>query len=102
MGSEIMALVSLGLFALILYLLLRLGASTVAWLSGTRHRAYRQLATRYRGRYESRGFNDPPTVSFGYNGSSVRVGLAPQVPGKPQSPRTRVVARFARGLPFRL
>jgi len=97
-----MSLVILGLFALILYVMLRVGASAIAWLSGTRHRAYRQLAARYGGRYESRGFNDPPTVSLTHNGSSVRVGLAPQVPGKPQSPRTRVVARFARGLPFRL
>src|SRR5262249_46887160 len=48
------------------------------------------------------GFGEPPTVSFSHNGSNVRVGLAPQVAGKPHSPRTRVVARFPRGLPFRL
>ena len=102
MGSEIMALVVLGVFALVLYLFIRLGASAAAWMSGARHRAYRQLAARYRGRFESRGFSDPPTVSFSYNGSNVRVGLAPQVAGRPVSPRTRVVTRFSRGLPFRL
>src|SRR5215218_3383885 len=30
------------------------------------------------------------------------VGLAPTIPGQPALPRTRVVARFAKGLPFRL
>ena len=45
---------------------------------------------------------DPPTVSFGHGGSSVRVGMAPVVAGQPSTPRTRVVARFNRGLPFRL
>jgi len=29
---------------------------------------YRQLAAKYRGRYENRGLVDPPTVSFPYNG----------------------------------
>ena len=43
------------------------------------------------------GMTDPPTVSFNYNGSTVRVGLAPQFPGQPTYPRTRVVARFAKG-----
>jgi hypothetical protein len=86
----------------VLYLFIRLGAAAAAWMSGARYRAYRQLAVRYRGRFESRGFSDPPTVGFAYNGSNVRVGLAPQLAGKPLPPRTRVVARFARGLPFRL
>jgi hypothetical protein len=98
---EIMALVLLGVFALTLYLIIRLGAAAAAWLSGARYRPYRSLAARYRGRFESRGFTDPPTVSFSHNGSNVRVGLAPQVAGKAQAPRTRVVARFPRGLPFR-
>jgi hypothetical protein len=101
MGSEIMALVLLGLFALTLYLMIRLGAAAAAWLSGARYWPYRQLAMRYRGRFESRGFTDPPTVSFSHNGANVRVGLAPHVAGKPQVSRTRVVARFQRGLPFR-
>src|SRR5690606_36656423 len=74
----------------------------VAGLAGGRHRAYRQLAARYRGSYEHRGIVAPPTVSFGHNGSALRVGLAPVVPGQPAQPRTRVVDRFARGLPFRL
>jgi hypothetical protein len=97
-----MTLAFLGVFFLCLYLMLRLGASATAWLSGSRYRAYRQLAARYRGRYESRGLSDPPTVSFTYNGSNVRIGLAPHVAGQPPNPRTRVVARFRHGLPFRL
>ena len=52
MGSQIMALVLLGLFALMLYLVIRLGASAAAWMSGTRYRPYKQLAMRYRGRFE--------------------------------------------------
>jgi hypothetical protein len=97
-----MGLITLGLFALLLYLFIRLAAGAAAWTAGARSRPYRQLAARFRGRFESRGFGEPPTVSFTHNGSNVRVGLAPQVAGKPQSPRTRVVARFPRGLPFRL
>src|SRR5271155_4440454 len=88
--------------ALILYLVIRLGVKALGWITGNRFRAYKQLAAKYRGRYENRGLSDPPTVSFTYNGSTVRVGLAPQFPGQPTFPRTRVVARFARGLPFRL
>src|SRR5262249_52454202 len=38
-----------------------------------------------------------------YNGSNVRVGLAPTIAGQPdQFPRTRVVARFRSGIPLRL
>ena len=92
----------LALLALISYLVIRSGVKALGWITGNRFRAYRQLATRYQGRYENRGMSDPPTVSFHYNGSTVRVGLAPQFPGQPTYPRTRVVARFARGLPFRL
>ncbi len=97
-----MELLVLGLIALPLYLIVRFGSAAVSWLTGRRFRAYRQLASRYRGRYENRGISDPPTVSFVYNGSTVRVGLAPPVPGQPSPPRTRVVARFNKGLPFRL
>jgi hypothetical protein len=96
-----MSLVLLGLFALSLYLVIRLLARASAWMTGMSHRPYRMLAARYRGRFERRGFSDPPTVSFTHNGSSVRVGLAPHVGGKPQPPRTRVVAKFPRGLPLR-
>ena len=95
-------LLVLGLIAVPLYLIVRFGARSVAWLSGRRFAAYRRLASRYRGRYESRGMSDPPTVSFAYHGSTVRVGLAPPIPGQPMPPRTRVVIRFGRGLPFRL
>lgn len=95
-------LILLGLFFLAMYLIVRLVSTGLAGLTGSRYRAYRQLAQRYRGRYENRGLVDPPTVSFTHNGSSIRVGLAPVVPGQSSPPRTRVVARFARGLPFRL
>src|SRR5690242_12287469 len=95
-------LVFVGVIVLVLYFALRGGTSLFTSFSGRRYRAYRQLANRYRGRYENRGFSDPPTVSFTYNGSNVRVGLAPVIPGQPQGPRTRVVARFSKGLPFRL
>jgi hypothetical protein len=98
-----MELVILGLIILSVYLFIRLLSSISAWMAGTRYRAYRQLAAQYRGRYESRGLSDPPTISFIHNGSTVRVGLAPTIAGQPgQIPRTRVVARFARGIPFRL
>ena len=46
--------------------------------------------------------SDPPTVSFQYRGTAVRVGLAPTIPGQPSVSRTRVVARFRSGIPFRL
>ena len=95
-------LLAVGLFLVVMYVAVRLVAMLIANLAGSRYRAYRQLAQRYRGRYESRGITDPPTVSFAYGGSSVRVGLAPVVPGQPSAPRTRVVARFPQGLPFRL
>lgn len=97
-----MELFALGVVVLILYLVIRLASTAGAWVSGNRFRAYRQLAARYQGKYESRGLSDPPTVSFSYNGSNIRVGLAPQIAGQPPNPRTRVVARFRRGIPFRL
>lgn len=97
-----MELVILGVVVLLVYLGVRLAATGLQKISGARHRAYRQLAIKYQGRFENRGMVDPPTVSFGHGGSSVRVGMAPLVAGQPSSPRTRVVARFARGLPFRL
>ncbi|HEV3164145.1 MAG TPA: hypothetical protein VGZ22_08945 [Isosphaeraceae bacterium] len=92
----------LGIFILVLYLVVRLGATATARLAGAKYRAYRQLASQYRGKYENRGLADPPTVSFSHNGSHVRIGLAPNVAGQASNPRTRVVARFARGLPFRM
>lgn len=90
------------LAVLALYAAVRFIGAIGAALSGGRYRAYRQLAGRYKGRYESRGLVDPPTVSFVHGGASVRVGLAPVVAGQPNPPRTRIVARFERGLPFRL
>ena len=97
-----MELFVLGLIVLMLYIIVRLAATALADLAAMKYKAYRQLASRYRGKYENRGLADPPTVSFAHHGSSVRVGLAPHVAGQPQAPRTRVVARFGRGLPFRL
>ncbi len=98
-----MELVILSLLVLFLYLCIRVMSTFGAWVTGRRFRAYRNLATRYRGRHESRGMSDPPTVSFSHKGSTVRVGLAPTIAGQPgQIPRTRVVARFAVGIPFRL
>ena len=95
-------LVATGLILFVIYLTVRLLVSASAWVAGNRHRAYRLLAAQYDGRYENRGLSDPPTVSFSHRGSSVRVGLAPNVPGQMLGPRTRVVARFRQGLPFRL
>jgi hypothetical protein len=98
MGFAIIAAV-----ALFLYLGIRLVASFSAWAIGARFRAYRRLAARYGGRYESRGLGESPTVSFIHDGASVRVGLAPTIAGQPhQIPRTRVVVRFRQGIPFRL
>jgi hypothetical protein len=95
-------LVVLGLIVLFIYAFIRLLTSVSGWMQGARYRAYRHLASRFRGRYESRGLSDPPTVSFTHKGTMVRVGLAPTIPGQPSNPRTRVVARFRRGIPFRL
>lgn len=97
-----MDLLVVGLIVLALYAAVRLFGAIASGLSGARHRAYRVLAARWRGKYEHRGLVDPPTVSFRHNGSSVRVGLAPVVTGQPSAPRTRVVARFGEGLPFRM
>jgi Prokaryotic RING finger family 1/Protein of unknown function (DUF3137) len=98
-----MELVILGLIVLFVYLIIRYLAKFGAFLHDKRYRAYRQLAVRYHGRYESRGLSDPPTVSFRHHGSLVRVGLAPVLAGQSgQIPRTRVVTRFAKGIPFRL
>jgi hypothetical protein len=98
-----MEMVILGTIVLFVYLIVRLLATFGTRLSDARYRGYRELATRYRGRYESRGLSDPPTVSFTHNGSTVRVGLAPTIAGQPnQIPRTRVVTRFRQGIPFRL
>jgi hypothetical protein len=97
-----MELVILGLIVFVIYAAIRFVAGVSGWISGSRFRAYRALAARYHGKYENRGLSEPPTVSFSHNGSNVRVGLAPQVYGKLVGPRTRVVARFRQGLPFRL
>jgi Prokaryotic RING finger family 1 len=101
--TTISPLVILGLIALVIYVVIRLMTNLSAWITGARYRAYRQLAARFRGRYETRGLSDPPTVGFTHNGATVRVGLAPTIQGQPgQVARTRVVARFGEGIPFRM
>lgn len=96
-------LIYLGLIVLAIYLVIRLMTNVGSWMTGARYRAYRHLASRFQGKYETRGLSDPPTVSFTHNGATVRVGLAPTVLGQPgQIPRTRVVARFTSGIPFRM
>ena len=97
-----MQILAIGVFCLIFYGIVRTFATGVSWFSNQRYKAYRQIASRYRGKYENRGMSEPPTVSFNYHGSNVRVGLAPHVPGQKIVPRSRVVARFANGLPLRL
>lgn len=101
-GEPVVGLVILFVFALGVYVAIRFFAGLTSWITGNRFRAYRVLANQYHGRYENRGISDPPTVSFSYNGCNVRVGLAPVVPGQVLGPRTRVVARFRRGIPFRM
>lgn len=97
MVSSIISLVGTGGVFLLLYFVLRAASFFVSRLSERRYRAYRRLAKRYRGRYEPRGFGEPPTVGFLYNGALVRVGLAPVVPRRgPPYPRSRVVARIGR------
>lgn len=97
-----MEIIVLGFISLIFYFAVRALSKGASWFSNTRYKGYRQLAKAYRGRYEYRGMSDPPTVSFRFNDSTIRVGLAPHVPGQPIVPRTRVVARFAHGIPLRL
>lgn len=97
MSVIVIILVLIGLYAAV-----RLVASILSAVAGGRYRAYQALAGRYKGRYESRGLVDPPTVSFPHRGAAIRVGLAPMVAGQSNPPRTRIVARFAEGLPFRL
>ena len=101
-NHRIMTIVALGLFLLVCYGVVRLAARLMGAIGGSRYRAYRLLAQKYRGKYESRGLVDPPTVSFHHGGSNVRVGLAPVIPGQAAVSRTRLVARFAQGLPFRM
>ncbi len=90
------------LFALVLYGLIRGSVKLGSIALGGRYSAYRQLAADFHGRYEPRGLADPPTVSFTHSGATVRVGLAPTIPGQANPPRTRVVIRFNQGIPFRL
>lgn len=97
MASSILSLVGTGGVFLFLYFVLRAASFLVSRFSERRYRAYRRLAKRYRGRYEPRGMGEPPTVGFLYNGSLVRVGLAPVAQRRgPTAPRSRVVARIGR------
>ena len=100
---EVLSLIVLGLIVLAIYARHPGDDQLQRVDDRARHRAYRQLARSYHGRYETRGLSDPPTVSFTHHGATVRVGLAPTIVGQPgQIPRTRVVARFSQGIPFRM
>jgi hypothetical protein len=94
--------IQLAIIFSIIYFTFRFTSKGVSGLTGSGYRSYRQLAKRFQGRYESRGLADPPTVSFNYRDSLVRVGLAPVIAGQPKSPKTRVVTRFPAGIPLRL
>lgn len=97
-----MELFVVGILCLVAYGMLRGIAGLFSLFADKRYRGYKHLAAVYRGKYERRGMSDPPTVSFPYKGATIRVGLAPQLPGQPNVPRSRVVCRFAQGLPFRM
>src|SRR5262249_41782520 len=57
-GSPPMEMVILALLVLFLYVCIRALSTFSAWMTGRRYLAYRNLAARYRGRYESRGLSD--------------------------------------------
>lgn len=97
-----MGLLGFAFFVLMAYGSLRLMIKAVAWATGSRYQAFRRLASRFNGRYETRGLADSPIVSFSHGEDLVRVGLAPASARKAGVVSTRVVVRFRRGLPFRL
>lgn len=97
-----MGLLGIAFLALVGYGSFRLLARAVAWASGTRYVALRRLASRFGGRYETRGLADSPIVSFPHGEDLVRVGLAPASDRNPGLVGTRIVVRFRRGIPFRL
>ena len=76
-----MGLFGLALSVLLIYGLIRLLVSAAAWATGSRYRAFRRLASRSGGRYETRGLSDSPIVSFQQGEEVVRVGLAPAAAG---------------------
>ena len=91
----------LGFLVLAFYILIRLFSSLVAGVFGSRHRVYRRIAARYRGKYEHRG-HEPACITFPHQNTTVRIGLAPVVPGQPDKPRTRAIIQFASPLPLRM
>ncbi|AMV37171.1 RING finger protein [Planctomyces sp. SH-PL62] len=97
-----MGLIGFAVCVLVAYGLIRLLAKSAAWVTGSRYRAFRRLAARHGGRYETRGLSDSPIVSFPQGEDLVRVGLAPASARRPGVISTRVVVRFRRGIPFRL
>ena len=97
-----MGLIGFAFFVLVAYVTLRLVVKAFSWAVGRRYRAFRQLAARFQGRYETRGLSDSPIVSFARGADLVRVGLAPASGRTPGGVSTRVVVRFLRGIPFRL
>ncbi len=97
-----MGLFRVAVLVLVTYIVVRLVAKGFRAAFAARFRAYRLLARRLDGQYESRGMSEPPTVSFHHRGVAIRVGLAPSIPGQPSGPKTRIVARFGPGQPLRL
>lgn len=97
-----MGLFGFALTILVAYVFIRLLAKAGVLASGSRYRAFRRLASRFGGRYETRGLSDSPIVSFSEGEDVVRVGLAPASSRRPGVVSTRVVVRFRRGIPFRL
>ncbi|MDG3005691.1 RING finger protein [Paludisphaera mucosa] len=97
-----MSLFGFALSVLVAYGVIRFLARAIAWASGSRYRAFRRLASRFGGRYETRGLSDSPIVSFPQGEDVVRVGLAPASARRAGVISTRVVVRFRNGIPFRL
>ena len=82
-----MELVILGLIVLFIYAFIRGWPPSAAWMTGAPIPGLSPASQRFNGRYESRGISDPPTVSFLHHGTTVRVGLAPTIPGQPVNPQ---------------
>ncbi|WP_165075449.1 RING finger protein [Paludisphaera rhizosphaerae] len=97
-----MSMIGFALTILAAYVVIRMLAKAGAWATGSRYRAFRRLASRFGGRYETRGLSDSPIVSFPEGEDIVRVGLAPASGRRPGGTSTRVVVRFRTGMPFRL
>ena len=95
-------LVVLGLIVFFIYAFIRLLTSFSGWMQGA---AIVLIASSPAGFMADTRAGESairPRSASGTREPWCRVGLAPVVPGQPANPRTRVVARFRRGIPFRL